>query len=295
MGNLVTKPAWLRRRIPPIGQSAIVIESIKNRHLHTVCEEAHCPNQLECYSRGTATFLLLGPGCTRHCTFCAVDRSAVLPPDKREPEKTAEVVSLLGLNFCVLTMVTRDDLPDGGAEHLSRTVQIIKKECPDIGVEVLISDLGGNWNDLERILATRPHVLNHNVETIPRLYPRVRPQADYQRSLDLLSRAARYRPHPIVKSGIMLGLGEHMDEVLRVMDDLRKAGCHLLTLGQYLAPSKRHHPVIRYIPPHEFEDYEEEAFKRGFHGVASGPYVRSSYQADKLFHIAKDRFLLTHV
>jgi lipoic acid synthetase len=292
---LVTKPAWLKRRIPPTGKSATVVELVKNSHLHTVCEEAHCPNQTECYSRGTATFLLLGPGCTRRCTFCAVDKSAILPPDKKEPKKTADAVSMLGLNFCVLTMVTRDDLPDGGAEHISRTIQTIQKECLNVRVEVLISDLGGNWNALERVLASRPDVLNHNIETIPRLYPQVRPHASYQRSLDLLSRAARYRPRLVVKSGIMLGLGEQVNEVLSVMNDLRKAGCHLLTLGQYLAPSKRHHPVIRYIPPDEFEDYKEEAKNLGFQGVASGPYVRSSYQADQLFYIAKDRFTPTNV
>ncbi len=284
--RITQKPPWLTRRLSAAGQGASVAASIKNHYLHTVCEEAHCPNQMECYGRGTATFLLLGPGCTRHCTFCAVDKTGVMPPDTGEPERTAEVVSILGLNYCVLTMVTRDDLPDGGAGHVSRTIEIIKRGCQDVVVEVLISDLAGNWSALKRVLAIRPDVLNHNVETVPRLYPQVRPKAVYRRSIELLSRAAGYMPPLVIKSGMMLGLGETREEILGVMDDLRAAGCHLLTLGQYLAPSKRHHPVIRYIPPDEFEEYKEEAIRRGFLGVASGPYVRSSYQADQLYERA---------
>ncbi|MGD8227514.1 MAG: lipoyl synthase [Desulfobacteraceae bacterium] len=283
------KPPWLVRRLPPAGQRETVMAIIEDEALHTVCQEAHCPNQMECYSRGTATFLLLGPGCTRRCTFCTVDKSAVQPPDKGEPSRTAEAVAQLKLNYCVLTMVTRDDLQDGGAGHVAQTVLAIREKCPSVRVEVLISDLSGNWDALETVLATEPQVLNHNVETVPRLYATVRPQADYRRSLHLLSRASESAPSVVTKSGLMLGLGETRDELLKVMDDLRETGCHLLTLGQYLAPSAAHHPVIRYVPPEEFEEFRQEALTRGFCEVASSPYVRSSYQADRLYGATRDR------
>jgi lipoic acid synthetase len=267
-----------------------VLSTVRENKLHTVCGEALCPNQMECFGRGTATFLLLGPGCTRRCTFCAVDKSTVHPPDLNEPVNTALAVARLGLKFCVLTMVTRDDLPDGGAGHIAQTVEALRRNCPGVGVELLISDLNGNWEALEKILVTLPEVLNHNLETVPRLYPTVRPQAGYQQSLKLLTLAARHVPPLVTKSGLMLGLGEKKEEILRVMDDLREAGCRILTLGQYLAPSNRHHPVIRYLPPEEFAAFEEEARSRGFAGVASAPLVRSSYQAEQLFLSAHPRF-----
>jgi len=282
------KPAWLRRRLPPPGRSATVIAAIRNRRLHTVCEEAHCPNQLECFGSGTATFLLLGPSCTRRCTFCAVDKSPVHKPDPDEPARIGEAVAQMELKFCVVTMVTRDDLSDGGARHVARTIEIIHQKCPGVGVEVLISDLDGNWRALDTVLAARPEVLNHNLETVPRLYPLIRPQADYQRSLDLLSRARAHMPPLVTKSGLMLGLGETKEEVLTAMDNLREAGCHVLTLGQYLAPSERHHPVVRYIPPEEFAEYKAEALARGFYGAASAPLVRSSYRAEALYGIASN-------
>lgn len=280
------KPGWLRRRLPHPGQSATVMAAIKTRGLHTVCEEAHCPNQLDCFASGTATFLLLGPSCTRRCTFCAVDKSPVRKPDSGEPRRTAEAVAQMGLRFSVVTMVTRDDLPDGGAEHVARTITAIHKTCPGVGVEVLISDLDGNWHALETVLAARPEVVNHNVETVPRLYPEVRPQAHYPRSLELMRRATASTPPVVTKSGLMLGLGEAREEVLTVMDDLRGAGCHVLTLGQYLTPSGQHHPVARYIPPEEFAEYEAQALARGFWGVASAPLVRSSYRAEELYRTA---------
>ena len=283
------KPAWLRRRLPPAGQSATVMAAIKHGGLHTVCEEAHCPNQMECYSRGTATFLLLGPSCTRRCTFCAVDKSPVQAPDPGEPEKTALAIEKLHLKYCVLTMVSRDDLPDGGASHIAKTVEILRKRAPSVRVELLISDLGGSAQSLALVLSSRPNVLNHNVETVPRLYPKVRPQADYRRSLEVLRRAAAYRPAVVTKSGMMLGLGETHEEVLGVMDDLREAGCSLLTLGQYLAPSEKHHPVIRYVPPEEFDQYAKEALNRGFYAVASAPLVRSSYKAEELYFKAQEQ------
>jgi lipoic acid synthetase len=283
------KPAWLRRRLPPSGQSAAVVAAIKNRGLHTVCEEARCPNQLECFAAGTATFLLLGPSCTRHCTFCALDKSPVRVPDPEEPLRTAEAVTEMKLKFCVVTMVTRDDLPDGGAQHVARTIETIREKSPGVGVEVLISDLGGNGAALEMVLTAMPDVLNHNLETVPRLYSQVRPQANYHRSLQLLARARSHVPLLVTKSGLMLGLGEEKDEVLEVMGDLRQAGCNVLTLGQYLAPSERHHPVVRYVPPEEFVEYEAHALQRGFAGVASAPLVRSSYRAEELYQSARQQ------
>ena len=283
------KPPWLRRRIPSSGRNATVMAAIKEGGLHTVCEEAHCPNQLECFSRGTATFLLLGPSCTRRCAFCAVDKSPVHPPNPNEPLQTAQAVARMELTFCVLTMVTRDDLPDGGAGHIARTILTIQRECQSVGVETLISDLGGVWDALLTLLAAGPDVLNHNLETVPRLYSQVRPQANYGRSLELLARASEYVPHMVTKSGLMLGLGETKEELLKAMDDLRGAGCELLTLGQYLAPSPQHYPVVRYVPPEEFEKYEAEALDRGFLGVASAPLVRSSYNAEQLYLYARDR------
>jgi len=254
--------------------------------LHTVCQEALCPNIMECFTRKTATFLLLGPNCSRKCSFCAIGKDRVQPPNPQEPESIAQAVLDLGLSFAVLTMVTRDDLADGGAEHIARTIKTIRGQCSGVGIEVLISDLGGKRDALETALNERPEVLNHNLETVPRLYPGVRPEADYGRSLELLRQAADYRPSLVTKSGLMLGLGETKEELLQAMDDLREAGCHLLTLGQYLAPSENHHTVIRYVPPEEFAAYGQEALARGFSGVASSPFVRSSYQAGRLYRQA---------
>jgi lipoic acid synthetase len=218
-----------------------------------------------------------------------VDKSSVQPPDPGEPFRTAQAVAQMELNFCVVTMVSRDDLPDGGAGHVIRTIEAIRKECPGIGIEILISDLAGNWDALERVLIARPEVFNHNLETMPRLYPGVRPQADYRRSLELLSRAAAHVPPMVIKSGLMLGLGEKKHEVLQAMDDLRNSGCHLLTLGQYLAPSSKHHPIVRYVPPEEFDEYQREALRRGFLEVASAPLVRSSYKAAQLYNTAREK------
>lgn len=286
MGDPLPKPSWLRRRMPPPGQHETVRAAIQGLGLHTVCAEAQCPNQMECFGRGTATFLLLGPGCTRNCTFCAVDKSEVRPQDSHEPARIAQAVAGLALDFCVLTMVTRDDLPDGGADHIARAVAAIRRERPAMGIELLISDLGGNWGALDEVLKARPEVLNHNVETVPRLYPTVRPQADYRRSIALLERASSHHPPMVTKSGIMVGLGESREELLETVQDIRNAGCQLLTLGQYLAPSKRHHPVVRYVPPEEFAEYETLARKMGFAGVASAPFVRSSYEAGRLYREA---------
>jgi lipoic acid synthetase len=286
MSTPIPKPPWLRKKIPSSGHSAEVLATIREGALHTVCAEARCPNQMECFSKGNATFLLLGPNCTRRCRFCAVEKLAVQPPDPEEPLRTARAVAKMGVKFCVLTMVTRDDLPDGGAEHIAQSIRAIRKECPGVGLEVLISDLAGSRAALKTVIAAAPEVLNHNIETVPRLYPNVRPQADYRRSIDLLNQCKNLAPEITTKSGMMLGLGENRAEVLDAMDDLLNAGCQLLTLGQYLAPSERHHPVIRYVTPDEFEDYKAEAENRGFIGVASSPFVRSSYRAGWLYQNA---------
>ena len=280
------KPPWLRKKIPAAGLNAEILATIKEGAMHTVCAEAKCPNQMECFSKGNATFLLLGPNCTRRCRFCAVEKNPVQPPDPAEPLRTARAVARMGVAFCVLTMVTRDDLPDGGAEHIARTIRAIRRECPGVGVEMLISDLAGNRAALKTVLKAGVEVLNHNIETVPRLYPAVRPQADYRRSIDLLAASKELAPQILTKSGIMLGLGETRDEVLQAMDDLIGAGCGLLTLGQYLAPSDRHHPVVRYVTPEEFDAYRVAAKKRGFSGVASAPLVRSSYRAGLLYQNA---------
>ena len=281
MGASGPKPKWLRRRLPPPGRNATVQAAIQGGGLHTVCAEAQCPNQMECFGRGTATFLLLGPSCTRRCTFCAVDKSVVRPVDSGEPARIAHAVARLELDFCVLTMVTRDDLADGGAAHVVETLAAIRKERPGLGIEILISDLGGNWTALAGVLESRPEVLNHNVETVPRLYPKVRPQADYQRSLELLTRASSHRPHLVTKSGVMLGLGETKEEVIAVMRDLAARKVDILTLGQYLQPSKQHLPIDRYAPLEEFAELKQIGLELGFRWVESGPLVRSSYNADR--------------
>jgi len=287
--KLAMKPQWLRRRLPATGRMPDLITTLKANGLHTVCEEAHCPNQLECFARGTATFLLLGPSCTRRCTFCAVDKSNVRPVNPLEPYHIAEAIAEMGLKFSVITMVTRDDLPDGGAKHIVQTVKTVRKKCPSVGIELLISDLAGNWQALKDVLASNPEVLNHNIETVPRLYRQVRPQANYQRSLDLLDQSSAHSATLVTKSGLMLGLGETKKEVLKAMDNLRDVGCKILTLGQYLSPSRQHHPVIRYIRPEEFAEYELEALARGFYAVASAPLVRSSYRAEELYKTALTR------
>ena len=282
-GRKPNKPRWLVRRMPRPGKTDEMSGLLSDLSLHTVCEEAHCPNQGECFGRGIATFLLLGPNCTRNCTFCAVEKGGVLPPEITEPERIAEAISRMELTFCVLTMVTRDDLSDGGAGHIVDTIAAIRRKCPEIGIESLISDLQGNPEALTNILNARPEVLNHNIETVPRLYPSVRPMADYRRSLQLLGKANAFDPRPATKSGLMLGLGETKDEILNTMGDLRDVGCDSITLGQYLAPSMQHHPVIRYVPPEEFDDLRRRALSLGFTGVASGPYIRSSFNAEQLY------------
>jgi lipoic acid synthetase len=255
--------------------------------LHTVCQEAGCPNIWECFSHHTATFLIMGSRCTRNCRFCAVAEGPLEPPDPEEPARVASAARKMGLKYVVVTSVTRDDLPDGGAGCFAETIEKIRQEIPDVCVEVLIPDFQGSKKALETVLKARPDVLNHNIETVPRLYPEVRPQADYRQSLDLIKYAHAYNPELLTKSGLMLGLGEQQAEISLTLKDMYKAGCRLLTLGQYLQPSKDHLPVIRYVPPEEFEKWRKTALQMGFVEVASGPFVRSSYHAKELFQEIK--------
>jgi lipoic acid synthetase len=252
--------------------------------LNTVCEGALCPNRGECFGQGTATFLILGRTCTRNCTFCAIPSEKHPPaPDPGEPEAIAQATAELGLKHVVITSVTRDDLEDGGASHFAATVRALKKNEPRISVEVLIPDFQGSLAALEDVVLSSPDIINHNLETVPRLYPEVRPQAEYARSVHLLRRVKEINPEKITKSGLMLGLGEERKEVREVMADLREISCDLLTLGQYLCPSGKHHPVRRYIPPEEFEEWGREGENLGFKGVFSAPLVRSSFHAGEVF------------
>jgi len=277
------KPAWLKRRLPAGKDYENVRRLLDKSCLHTVCQEAKCPNLWECFSKGTATFLIMGPRCTRNCHFCAVEHGPETVPDPDEPERVAQAVQTLNLDYVVVTSVTRDDLPDGGAGHFAATIGNIRKVRPDTFIEVLIPDFQGQEAALDLVLAAAPDVLNHNLETIQRLYPRVRPEAIYKRSLDLLRYAHRNHPDLPIKSGLMLGLGETRPEILSAFEDLRDNGCSLLTLGQYLQPSTAQLPVVQYIPPEEFEALRSAALEMGFREVASGPFVRSSYHAKALF------------
>jgi lipoic acid synthetase len=277
------KPPWLKKRIPPFQDLQKVRSILNGTDLHTVCEEARCPNLGECFSRGTATFLILGRVCTRNCGFCAVEHGVPIPPDETEPEKVAQAVQKMGLRYVVITSVTRDDLLDGGAYLFSKAVQAIRALDPKIKIEVLIPDFQGNPSSLEIVLREYPDVLNHNIETVARLYPVVRPQAAYQISLDLLRRSKEDYPHIPTKSGFMLGLGEIREEVLELLRDLREVGCDFLTIGQYLQPRPDRLPVVRFVPPEEFEEYKRIGEEMGFKAVSSGPFVRSSFHAFEMF------------
>ena len=257
---------------------------IEKGRLHTVCQEAKCPNIWECYAHQTATFLIMGSRCTRNCRFCSVAPGPPEPLDPQEPARVAEAAARMGLRYAVVTSVTRDDLPDGGAAHFAATIRELRRLIPGTRVEVLIPDFQGDRSALLTVLAARPDVLNHNIESVPRLYPQVRPQADYLRSLALLKRAREFDSGIATKSGLMLGLGEEAQEVRRTLQDLRAADCRILTLGQYLQPSPEHLPVIRYVTPEEFEDWRTSALQMGFAEVASGPFVRSSYHAGESFN-----------
>ena len=281
------KPDWLKRRLPTGETFNEVRELIEAGKLHTVCQEAKCPNIWECYSHRTATFLILGERCTRNCRFCSVAPGLPGPLDLDEPGRVAEAVERMGLKYAVVTSVTRDDLPDGGAAHFAATIGEIRRRVPEAEIEVLIPDFQGDRAALETVLRARPDVLNHNIETVPRLYSRVRPRADYRRSLELLRRAGESAPLIPTKSGLMLGLGERPEEIRQTLQDLREVGCRILTLGQYLQPSPAHLPVESYVPPEDFENWRKTALDLGFSEVASAPFVRSSYHAQKSFQALK--------
>ena len=284
--QLQPKPAWLRIRMAGGPMFSRIKGLIQQSGLNTVCQEARCPNQGECFSRGTATFLLMGSRCTRNCTFCAVSPGPPDPLDTEEPQQVAEAIRKMGIRYAVLTSVTRDDLWDGGADHFRRTVLAIKEQAPGTLVECLIPDFQGREAAYRRIADCRPAVINHNVETVPRLYSKVRPGADYRQSLALLKFFGMQVPDSMTKSGVMVGLGEEEGELLAVLKDLRNQGCRLLTIGQYLQPTPGNHPVRRYVPPAEFDAWAERALEMGFTGVASGPLVRSSYEAAGLYRSA---------
>ena len=287
------RPPWLVISATDPKASDRMAKRLQRFQLATVCQSADCPNQGQCFERGTATFMILGTRCTRRCRFCAVDKGAPHAPDDGEPERVARAVQQLGLRHAVVTSVTRDDLPDGGAGHFSATIQQIRRHCPGVSVEVLVPDFNGAIPALDTICAVRPDVFNHNLETVPRLYADVRPLADYRRSLGVLSYAAGKGLR--AKSGLMLGLGETETETQKTLLDLKYAGCRLLTLGQYLAPSKEHVPVARYVLPEEFEMWAEIARGMGFTAVAAGPLVRSSYRAEEMMHSRQAKKIRSHL
>jgi lipoic acid synthetase len=276
------RPEWLKVRVRATPELEAVARTVRERGLHTVCASAACPNLNECWSRGTATFMIGGNHCTRRCGFCDVTTARPTALDAREPERVADAVAALGLRFAVVTQVARDDLPDGGAAQMAATVRAIRARCPGVGVEVLIADYKGDEAALRTVLDADPDVLNHNLETVERLQRKVRPAAGYVRSLGVLRRAGELRPDIPTKSGLILGMGEREPEVEQALRDLRAAGVTLLTLGQYLRPSPDHLPVDRWVPPAEFDAWRDRALALGFRDVASGPLVRSSYHAETL-------------
>ena len=279
------KPEWLKVASNTGENNHAVLTLLRSLGLHTVCEEAHCPNIGECFGRRTATFMLLGGSCTRNCTFCAVGKNPPATVDPEEPSRLAAAVMRLDLRHVVITSVTRDDLEDGGIHQFVQTIEEIRKlpGGAEVTIEVLIPDLQGDFDALGAIVSAAPAVIGHNVETIPRLYPEVRPEADYDRSLSLLSAVKRINPQQLTKSGVMVGLGEALDELVLTLRDIRKTGCDILTIGQYLAPSKAHHPVVDYVFPSQFDMLRTEAESMGFSHVSSGPLVRSSYHAEQAY------------
>lgn len=280
---MTVKPEWLRVKAPQWQRVGSVKEILRDLSLNTVCEEASCPNIGECFQAGTATFLIMGPACTRACPYCDIDfEKSPQPLDPTEPLRLAEAVQRLKLNHVVITSVNRDDLADGGASQFVRCLEALRHRSPQTTIEVLIPDLCGNWQALELILQAQPEVLNHNTETVPRLYRRVRPQGDYQRSLTLLQKARGFLPKVYSKSGIMVGLGETDAEVRQVIKDLRQVDCDILTIGQYLQPTAKHLGVQEFVSPAQFEAWREFAESLGFLQVVASPLTRSSYHAEQV-------------
>ena len=275
-------PAWLRLSLPTSDSFARTRSLLNELNLHTVCESARCPNHWECWSKGTATFMIAGDRCTRACRFCAITTARPLALESDEPARVAEASRRMGLKHVVITAVARDDLPDGGAEHFRQTIEAVRSRNPGIIIEVLTPDFNDDDSAIETVLAARPHIFNHNLETVRRLTPSVRSRATYDRSLSVLRKVKNAaRENIYTKSGLMLGLGEAEDELFQALADLRSAGCDMLTLGQYLQPTLKHLPVVDYVRPEKFQEYGDKARSMGFSHVASGPMVRSSYHADE--------------
>ena len=280
------KPEWLKTRLAGAGRFSELRHLLKDLQLHTVCTQASCPNMGECWKHGAVTVMILGKTCTRSCRFCNVGTSKTPPPpDPGEPLHVAQALSTLSLKHTVITSVTRDDLPDGGSRHWAQTIGAVKVRCPNMTMEALIPDFGGDVACLDRVLEAAPHILSHNLETVERLAPPIRPQASYERSLRVLEHAGK--AGAVTKSGLMLGLGERDHEILDALKALRGVGVRIVTLGQYLQPSRKHADVHRYVPPSLFETMKSEALKLGFDCVESGPLVRSSYRADRQAHLCK--------
>ena len=275
------RPEWLKARAPSGENYSDVFRLMREKGLHTVCEEARCPNIGECWNHRTATFLLLGDTCTRGCRYCAIGKGKPKPVDEDEPQRVADSVAHLQLKFAVLTSVNRDDQPDGGAHIFARTIELIRRQVPDCKIEVLIPDFDGNWSALQMVIDAEPDVLNHNIESVPRLFRRFRPRARFDQSIELLRRARELRPKLVTKSGMMVGAGETNQEIIEVLDALRSADVNVVTLGQYLAPDASYWPVDRYVSPAEFAEFRKAAHERGFRHVESGPLVRSSYNAHR--------------
>lgn len=276
-------PEYLKRGIIDTEKTKTVRRILKQKCLNTVCEEARCPNKAECYSKDTATFMIMGDTCTRNCRFCAINSARPQPLDNEEPKHVAQAVKELGLDYAVITSVTRDDLPDGGASHFAQTIYEIKKLSPDTKVEVLIPDFKGDKTALEEVLKAEPEVLNHNVETVPSLYKTVRPQAVYERSLEVLDYAKKSGTKSLTKTGIMVGLGETSEELKTLFDDLKSINLDILTIGQYIQPSKKHLEIVKYYTPKEFEELKTFALNSGIKIVISSPLVRSSFKAHEAY------------
>lgn len=277
-------PKWLHKPIPLTGQKHTVEKYLRDDSLHTVCEEAQCPNRNECFASGVATFLIMGDTCTRNCSFCNIKHGNPLPLDAQEPERLSHAVKNLGLSYVVITSATRDDLEDGGAEHISKTITLLKRTIYGINVEVLVPDFGGNMTACERVIASNPDVFSHNIETVPSLFSQIRPEAKYTLSLQILRTAAEIGHDITIKSGFMVGLGETEKEVILLMQDLRESRVSILTIGQYLQPSKKQVPVKEFITPDQFDRYHMIALELGFSQAHAGPFVRSSYNAAEIYN-----------
>ena len=281
-------PEWLKVRMPGSPRYLELQNLMTDQRLHTVCEEAHCPNIGECWDRGTATFMILGEICTRACRYCAVPTGRPNRLALQEPKRVAEAVQSMGLRYCVITSVNRDDLPDGGAYIFASCINNIREVSPECRVEVLVPDFAGSWTALKKVIDAGPAVLNHNIESTVRIFPKVRPKGSYELSMELLAKAKDINPDTVTKSGIIVGMGESVDEVIETMVDLRKVDCDLLTIGQYLQPSIKHLAIDRFYRPEEFEELRKSGEAMGFKHVASGPLVRSSYHADEQHDAASD-------